>query len=354
LFDNPSTPNRSLAAESQIMTMSSIHQILLRLGFRRIHQGKVRDTYEVPDRFQKSGCRVRLVIATDRVSVFDFPLDAEIPDKGEILVAMNIFWRNAIEGIPHDLVAYGVGIDEYLPIELRNNPVLQRRATIIRELLMLPIEGVVRGYLTGSALKAYNKTLPHVYCGHILPNGLSNWSKLETPLFTPTTKAEKGHDEPIDYREVRNRYGMEPERLSLELYGFGRIAAEKQGIIVVDTKFEFGMQGDLCFLADEVLTPDSSRYLERSDFEASSREGRQPKSYDKQFVRDFAASIGINGEKLDPTDDEDRAHVFAQRIPAEIVNATSATYHEIFGKITGQSLLEFQEGSMGIVQLSTR
>ncbi|MFA5318681.1 MAG: phosphoribosylaminoimidazolesuccinocarboxamide synthase [Patescibacteria group bacterium] len=221
-----------------------------------IATGKVRNTHSLPDHPQN-----RLVRATDRISIFDHVLNALVARKGEILTAMNVFWKTGplADICPHDIVAFGSGIDEFLPPALRGNAELQKTVTIARTLKMLEVEAVVRLCLTGSGWDAYQNGV--VVCGHQLPAGLQNGSELPYPIFTPTTKAILGHDEHVTADSVADECGVRPERLALQLAMAGSRHARKCGIVLADTKFEFGLDenGNLV-LGDERLTPDSSRF----------------------------------------------------------------------------------------------
>jgi phosphoribosylaminoimidazole-succinocarboxamide synthase len=317
-------------------------------GLRRIHRGKVRDTYEIPPELQLHTAPVRLVLASDRISVYDFVLNAEVEDKGAILTAMNVFWRGSFTGVQHDLVAFGSQIDRFLPEHLRGNHELQKRAVIAESLQMFPIECIARGYLTGSGITAYRATNPHVVCGHTLPDGLTDGDKLPTPIFTPTTKAEVGHDEHVTARSVNLKYGPDMETMTLYIYGGTQEVAAARGVIIADTKFEFGRntKGEI-LLADEVLTPDSSRFWS-VDEHAARPPGSTPKSYDKQFVRDFAKSIGIDPKKRNPENPDDYAWVRAQAIDRDCLQGTTRIYHEIFERLVGKSLSWFQRQEMDI------
>ncbi|MFZ2907585.1 MAG: phosphoribosylaminoimidazolesuccinocarboxamide synthase [Minisyncoccia bacterium] len=303
------------------------------------HQGKVRNTYEVPGQNA-----MRLVVATDRISIFDFVLDAHVPGKGEILTAMNVFWARMFDDYRQDIIGFGAHIDEYVPESLRGNPILQKQATIVTNLDMYPIEAIVRGYLTGTGLKAYRET--GVVCGHRLPKGLGEASQLPRPIFTPTTKATEGHDEHIDINSVRERYGSYVETFVLQIFDRSTRYANERGIIIADTKFELGSRDGSLFLADERLTPDSSRFWDKDDWEAAHHEKRSPTSFDKQVVRDWGIRLGIN--KRDPRNAEDHAWVRAQIVPVELIRETAARYHIIFERLTGYTLKAFQEEVMEI------
>lgn len=312
-------------------------------GLKLIYRGKVRDTYELPGFLD-----LLLVIATDRISIFDFVLNALVKDKGYILTASNIFWRKFISKelphIQHDLVAFGSEIDKYLPKKHRGNAELQKRAIIIRKLDMYPYEAIVRGYLTGSGLKSYKKT--GEICGHSLPEGMKDGSKFPSPLFTPTTKALEGHDENIDYIEFINTYGSDPETLSVQIYDKCREHALSNGILIADTKLEFGKLGNIFTLGDEVLTPDSSRFWDSEERTIAMTGDRSPESFDKEIVRKHGKKIGIN--KKNPLVEEEIRWVHQQTIPEEVLSEATVKYHTILERLSGSSLEDCHKNEMGI------
>ena len=262
--------------------------------------GKVREIYALDD------TRL-LLVASDRISTFDVVLPTEIPDKGRVLTGLSAFWFARTRGItPNHLLA------------LRPDG----RSTECRRLTMLPIECVVRGYLAGSGWKDYQKT--GEVCGHRLPGGLRESDRLPEPIFTPATKAQSGHDENITREQAARLVGAERfaevERLSLALYGFAAEHARARGIVVADTKFEFGADADgRLVLADEAVTPDSSRFWPADEYRPG---GPQP-SFDKQFVRDFCEKTGWNKTYPGP------------ELPADVVAGTRARYVEAFERLTG-------------------
>ncbi len=304
-------------------------------------RGKVRDTYLLPDHRD-----LLLSVASDRISIFDFVLPAIIAQKGEILTAMNVFWRTQIIGgvVPHDLAAYGSGIDNYLPMHLRNNPELQKRASVVRKLTMLPIEAVVRGYLTGSGFESYQKT--RMVCGHVLAEDFFDGSELPYAIFTPTTKKEEGHDEHIGADAVGRKYGAAIERISLQIYQSASRFAQRRGIVLADTKFEFGTNGSVLTLGDELLTPDSSRFWDIDAWRNATTARKSPSSLDKQFVREEGRRFGI--KELDPRRVEDRARVHSFEIAPSICAQTTRIYRHIFSRLTGMKLEVFQSSIMGI------
>ncbi len=266
-----------------------------------VASGKVRELFQLDD-------EGLLLVASDRISTFDVIHPTEIPDKGRVLTGLSAFWfARTRDIVPNHLL--GVRSDG--------------RSTECRRLEMFPIECVVRGYITGSAWKDYLAT--GATSGHTLPAGLEEAQKLPAPLFTPATKAQEGHDENIDRDHAAELVGAdrlrEVERYSLELYAFGAEYAAERGIILADTKFEFGDADGAIVLGDEALTPDSSRFWPADQYEPG---GAQP-SFDKQYVRDYAESIGW--DKAPP----------APELPAEVVEGTRARYVEAFELITGMS-----------------
>jgi phosphoribosylaminoimidazole-succinocarboxamide synthase len=261
--------------------------------------GKVREIYELDaDRL--------LLVASDRISTFDVVLPSEIPDKGRVLTGLSGFWFSRTRGIvPNHLL----GLRE------------DGRSTEAHRLAMLPIECVVRGYLAGSAWKDYRAS--GAVCGHVLPDGLRESEQLPEPIFTPATKAQTGHDENIDRDEAAALVGEdllpEVEHASLELYRFAADYAAARGIFIADTKFEFGLDADGALtLADEALTPDSSRFWPANDYEPG---GPQP-SFDKQYVRDYCEALGWDKTPPGP------------ELPAEVVAGTRARYVEAFERLT--------------------
>lgn len=311
-------------------------------GLTRLHQGKVRDTYALPGH-----PGLLLVFASDRISIFDFVLAAFVFGKGEILTALNIWWcSEVLNGVfPSDLVAFGRNIDEYLPVVAQGNTQLWRRAVVVHKLDMVPIEAIVRGYLTGSGLVSYREN--GVVCGHWLPAGLSDGSRLPRSLFTPSTKAEVGHDEPLDVAAVRAQFGTEPEELALRIYEMARRVTEAQNVLVADTKFEFGRDTEGNFVVgDERLTPDSSRFWDADDWRRALREGRTPTPFDKQFVREWGKTFGIH--KYDPRKEADLAWVSGLSVPVDVRAKTTMIYEKIFTRLTGRTLSTFQQTVMGI------
>ena len=279
-----------------------------------LKRGKVRDIYDLGDRL--------LIVATDRISAFDVVLPTPIPDKGKILTLMTLFWLDFLKDIVenHLITAY---IEEYPDVLKPYKEILHQRSMIIKKAKVIPAECIVRGYITGSAMKEYQKT--GKVCGIKLPEGLREADKLPEPIFTPSTKAEEGHDVNITFEELVNIVGKEVaetlRELSLKLYHKALNYAESKGIIIADTKFEFGFYEGKIILIDEVLTPDSSRFWPKDEYEP----GKPQKSYDKQFLRDWLKSISWE-ESAPPT------------IPPEIVEKTRAKYFEALYRLTGKTL----------------
>jgi phosphoribosylaminoimidazole-succinocarboxamide synthase len=287
-------------------------------GFKLFSRGKVRDVYEVP------GDKL-LVVATDRLSAFDVVMAEGIPDKGSILTQISVFWFDFFKGVvPHHFIS--ARVEDYPPGLAEFAEQLRGRSMLVDKAKPFPIECVVRGYLAGSGWKDYKAT--GAVCGVKLPAGLQEASKLEQPIFTPATKAASGHDENIPWETMVERIGAAPaEKLreySLTLYSRARDYAEGRGIIVADTKFEFGLRGGEIILIDEVLTPDSSRFWPRQGYAP----GRSQPSFDKQFVRDYLESLSWNKQPPPPP------------LPAEVVEKTSGKYREAFRLMTGKALHE--------------
>ncbi len=282
------------------------------LPFPKIASGKVREIYDLGDRL--------LLVATDRISAFDVILPNGIAGKGILLTQLSRFWFDQVKGKVKDHLVEDE--ESLMREELGLSKDLQLRSMVVKKLKPLPIECVVRGYLAGSGWSSYQKSGD--VCGVKLPGGLSEAEVLPESIFTPTTKAVKGHDEPIDEEASRQLVGDRVyevvRRLSLEIYGMGHALAKKAGIILADTKFEFGLDdaGDI-YLIDEVLTPDSSRYWPAESYEI----GMSPPSFDKQFVRDYLLTLDWDKQYPGP------------ELPAEIVEKTQAKYLSALEKLMG-------------------
>lgn len=308
-------------------------------GLEKLFSGKVRETFHLPGYDD-----LLYVHTTDRVSIFDFVLNATVNFKGEVLTALTIFWLTQVlrktVGSKHHLVAFGKKMNKYLPEHLRNHPEILKRGLIVKKLNILPVEAIVRGYLTGSGWKNYQRD--RTVCGHKLKAGLKDGDQLFRPIFTPSTKAEEGHDEHIPTNEVVSRYpGI--DNWAIDIYDVAAEFASTMGIILADTKFETDKN---FILGDEVLTPDSSRYWDKKDWLKSRQEGRSPTSLDKQFVRDWGKIIGI--DKKNPARKKDIDWVHSQQVPEAVLKKTTKIYRYIFWRLTGMKLEEFQRKIMGI------
>lgn len=286
-----------------------------------LQHGKVRDVYEVDaDRI--------LLVATDRVSAFDVVMDQPVPYKGAVLTQMTAWWLRQLRDIPHHMIsANAVEIISLVPALAGHSEELEGRSMLARRARVFPIECVVRAYISGSGWKEYLAT--GSLAGEPLPAGMLQSEAFTEPRFTPATKAESGHDENISRAEMRERLGpvaQQLEDMSLELFRFGTSVAAKAGLILADTKFEFGERGGKVILIDEVMTPDSSRFWARDLYRA----GTTPPSFDKQPLRDYLQTLRNegkwNGEAPGP------------HIPPEVVSAMSNRYLEAFHRITGSPL----------------
>ncbi|HXN64125.1 MAG TPA: phosphoribosylaminoimidazolesuccinocarboxamide synthase [Candidatus Acidoferrales bacterium] len=282
-------------------------------GAKLRSRGKVRDIYEVGDAI--------LLVATDRLSAFDVVLPTPIPDKGRVLTQLSKFWFDTLR----DVIPNHVITTTDFPAELsKDHSVLEGRAMLCRKTEPIPIECVVRGYIAGSGWKDYQKT--GRICSIQLAAGLRESDRLPDPLFTPSTKATTGHDENIAFEEaaaiVGRELAMRLREVSLEIYRRAVAYAEPRGIILADTKFEFGLDGDELVWIDEALTPDSSRFWPASEYEP----GRAQPSFDKQYVRDYLERIGWNKQAPGP------------ELPADVVAQTRSKYREAYFRLTGHAL----------------
>lgn len=274
---------------------------------------------------------------------------ALVPLKGDVLVALTVFWLTGpLSQFKNHLIAYGKHIDEYLPQELRNQPDLHRRGLVVHKHVMLLLECIARGYLTGSGWGSYQRE-GHV-CGIALPSGLHDGSKLEEAIFTPTTKAEVGHDEHVNTADAIARHGSWPRVLTLSLYNSAADYALQRGIIIADTKFEFGVDHTL---ADEVLTPDSSRFWDVEDYAAAQLKKKSPSGYDKEPVRQAGKVAIIEGHlvdisKLSPENPDHVVLVSGWEMPPEVVSQTTERYLTIVERLTGMTLNHFQVEVMGV------
>ncbi len=285
-------------------------------------RGKVRDTYELGDKL--------LIVATDRISAFDVILPNGIPHKGKVLNLLSAFWFEKTRGIiPNhmvEVVTPQTGFKKYLPKDVQFSPpgYLAERAMVVRKAKRLPLECVVRGYLSGSGWAEYRKK--GSICGVPLPAGLVESQELPEPIFTPTTKAEAGHDMPMTMAEVVDMLGKQVAHAvsekSIAIYKFARDYARTRGFIIADTKMEFGLAGGDLLLIDELLTPDSSRFWDIAKYKV----GQSQDSFDKQPVRDWLEATGWNKEPPAPT------------LPPEVVVSTALRYQTAYERITGKKL----------------
>ena len=285
-------------------------------------RGKVRDTYDLGD--------LLLIVATDRISAFDVVLPCGIPNKGQVLNKLSIFWFEMTKRlVPNHLIESLENLkrlDDFIPSKKRFKypEYLIGRSMLVKKMARINIECVVRGYLAGSAWEEYKKT--GIVCGYQLPKGLEESQELPEPIFTPTTKAEKGHDIPLTMNQMKDvvdaTLAEELKIASLNIYRFARDYAKTKGIIIADTKVEFGLQGNKLILIDELLTPDSSRFWDMERY----KQGQSQPSYDKQPVRNWLENSGWNKEPPAPF------------LPIEIINSTSKIYCQAYEQLTGKPL----------------
>jgi len=281
-------------------------------GLPLFRKGKVRNVFEVEDKL--------LIVATDRISAFDWVLPSLVPYKGKVLTQLSKFWFDFVGlVVPNHLIA--TETNDFPPVLAPFAGLLAKRSMLVKRTRVVPIECVVRGFLSGSGWKEYKAT--GKVCGLKLPKGLRESDQIAEPIFTPSTKAEKGHDVNISFKDVEKQIGAELagkiRRTSLELYQKAALYAVSKGIIIADTKFEFGLDGDDLVLIDEIFTPDSSRFWPLAQYEP----GRSQPSFDKQFVRDYLETT--NWDKNSPPPE----------LPADIIAKTSQKYLEIYKVLTG-------------------
>jgi phosphoribosylaminoimidazole-succinocarboxamide synthase len=278
-------------------------------------RGKVRDVYDLGDKL--------LIVASDRLSAFDVVLPTGIPDKGKVLTKLSVFWFRQMGDIVKNHILE-VDVDKYPDALKKYSDDLRDRSMLVKKAQVIPVECVVRGYLSGSGWNDYKKT--GTICGMKLPGGLVESAKLERPIFTPTTKAEEGHDMNISFEELVGIVGENPAKrlrdLSINVYEKGCEIAERKGIIIADTKFEFGMVDDEMIIVDEILTPDSSRFWSKKLYKA----GGAQDSYDKQIVRDYLNTL-----------DWDKTYP-GPELPEAVAEKARARYIEILEILTGQGL----------------
>ena len=283
------------------------------LPLKSFKKGKVRDVYDVNDKL--------LLIVTDRISAFDYVLNEPIPNKGICLTQISKFWFDFFKNTAQNHVI-SADIGDF-PDELkRHKEILNGRSMLVKKAKVFPVECIVRGYISGSAWKSYKKD--NSVCGINLPKGLKESDKFDEPLFTPSTKAESGHDINISYDEMKKLIGEKDaekiKNLSLELYKKGAKYALEKGIIIADTKFEFGKIDDNIIIVDEMLTPDSSRFWPADKYEP----GKSQPSFDKQYVRDYLSSTGWD-KNSDPPN-----------LPEYVIEETQNKYREAYERITGE------------------
>jgi phosphoribosylaminoimidazole-succinocarboxamide synthase len=279
-------------------------------------KGKVRNLYEIGDKL--------LIVATDRISAFDFVLPSIIPDKGKVLTQLSRFWFDYTAlVVPNHMITADAA--EFPPVLAKHRDVLDKRSMLVRRAQVVPVECVVRGYLSGSGWKEYKAT--GKVCGLKLPAGRRESDRLEEPIFTPSTKAEVGHDKNISFKDMQKivapALAKKIRKVSLELYQRASLHALSRGIIIADTKFEFGLIGDDLVLIDEIFTPDSSRFWPLVTYEP----GKSQPSLDKQFVRNYLESTSWD-KKSDPP-----------ALPPDIIAKTSEKYVEIFKLLSGKTAL---------------
>jgi phosphoribosylaminoimidazole-succinocarboxamide synthase len=285
------------------------------LPLKEFKKGKVRDVFEVDGRL--------LIVSTDRISAFDYVLPSLIPGKGIVLNRLSAFWFRYTK----DFISNHVICDE--PEELDEfkefSSLIKGRSVLTKKVEVFPIEAIVRGYIVGSGWKTYGET--GEICGVKLPPGLKFAQEFPEPIFTPTTKADQGHDENITFSEMQDRIGSEVAQkirdFSIDLYQKVRRYASEKGVIIADTKFEFGRDdnGEI-ILVDEIFTPDSSRFWKVEDYEA----GKEPPAFDKQFVRNYLLNSSWDRKSVPPP------------LPADVVNKTTEKYREIYGILTRKTL----------------
>jgi phosphoribosylaminoimidazole-succinocarboxamide synthase len=282
-------------------------------GLKLLARGKVRDIYDLGDRL--------LIVATDRLSAFDVILPTPIPDKGRVLTQLSLFWFEKLRGtVPHHVINATEFSGELAPY----SESLRGRSMIVRKTQPVPIECVARGYISGSGWKDYRAT--GKICGIPLPAGLKESDKLPNPIFTPATKATTGHDENISFEQTASQIGeslaLRLRDITLEVYRRASEFAAERGIIIADTKLEFGIDNGELVWIDEALTPDSSRFWPADEYAP----GKAQPSFDKQYVRDYLERIGWSKQPPAPA------------LPADVVNATRAKYREAYKRLTGREL----------------
>ncbi|MFH0805065.1 MAG: phosphoribosylaminoimidazolesuccinocarboxamide synthase [Patescibacteria group bacterium] len=313
-------------------------------GLELLNRGKVRDTYLLPD------SQHLLIVTSDGISIFDYVLDASVRHKGYVLNMISVFWFRMLEshGFRTHLVAAGKNIDAYLPEDLRNDPDLQARAMVVEKVTPLEYEFIYRNVLTGSSVKAYKQD--GAVCGIPLPPGMQDSDLFGDPLFTPTTKAETGHDENVPAQEVIDKY-PDAVTMGMSIFKLGTQWARQHGILMADTKFEFGWDTDgTLMIIDEVMSPDSSRFWEQAVWEVTQGQSKRkaPPSFDKQQVRDYGAQLGINDAKRSPENPDDRAWVWALKFPDDVLDSTTKRYRYILWRLSGHTVESFAQYVLGV------
>jgi phosphoribosylaminoimidazole-succinocarboxamide synthase len=300
------------------MSPTTLNRILLQTDFPDLNlyaRGKVRDLYALDGQL--------LFVATDRISAFDYVLGTGIPEKGRVLTQLSLFWFDFLKNIVQNHLITA-NVNEYPPVLQKHADALRGRSMLVKKAQMIEIECVARGYLSGSGWKEYQKT--GAVCGIKLPAGLKESDKLPEPIFTPATKAVTGHDENISFEEMVKHTGRELAEqlrdLTLKIYSTAADYAAGKGIIIADTKFEFGRTAEGLVLADEVLTPDSSRFWPADKYQP----GRAQESYDKQFVRDYLEAIKWNKQPPAPS------------LPDDVARKTSEKYIQAYTTLAGREL----------------
>ena len=281
------------------------------MNIQPFRSGKVRDVFEAGANY--------IIVASDRISAFDYILPTPIPDKGKVLTQLSLFWFEKTQGIISNHLISAELAD--FPAPFNEIEDWNHRASLVKRAEIVPIECVARGYITGGGWKEYQAS--GSVSGVLLPRGLQESEQLAEPIFTPSTKAESGHDEPISFEEVANLIGEETalrlRETTLKLYNFAADFAREKGVIIADTKFEFGFHDGELILCDEILTPDSSRFWDLEKYKI----GKSQDSFDKQYVRDYLETL--DWDKTPP----------APELPAEVARNTSQKYFEAFERLTG-------------------
>ena len=281
------------------------------MNIQPFRSGKVRDVFEAGANY--------IIVASDRISAFDYILPTPIPDKGKVLTQLSLFWFEKTQGIISNHLISAELAD--FPAPFNEIEDWNHRASLVKRAEIVPIECVARGYITGGGWKEYQAS--GSVSGVLLPRGLQESEQLAEPIFTPSTKAESGHDEPISFEEVANLIGEETalrlRETTLKLYNFAADFAREKGVIIADTKFEFGFHDGELILCDEILTPDSSRFWDLEKYKI----GQSQDSFDKQYVRDYLETL--DWDKTPP----------APELPAEVARNTSQKYFEAFERLTG-------------------